>query len=551
MAPDRAGQTGRPTTASPADDEPDRAVPITPDDPLAVDPEASRLGTPAAVALGLLAGLCICAALPPWGWWPLALVGIALWVHVLGGRGGWARFWIGWAVGVGWFGPSTLWIWGLTGVGYPPTVLLGWGPYVGLAALVCPPDRRRVLALPAVLVVFEWLHVHVPFGGIPLSMLGMTQVDTLLPIARLGGELLVAAAVAALGVAVWLSGRHHVTATVVTAVVLGLVVVGGVWPVGTPVDTVMVAAIQGGGPQGTRYRSGEETEVFRRHMEATALVPEDAGVDLVVWPENAINVSGRFVDHPWLDDVRGEAARIGAPVVVGVVEDGPDVETTFSNFVTVVGPDGEVGDRYDKVRRVPFGEYVPLRSLFELFAEAQLPQRDQVPGDDVAVVDTHARELACPPEDPPPPVCDVEVGRVAVAISWEIFFSRRVREGVREGGQLVLNPTNGASYWLTQVQSQQVAASRLRAVESGRWVVQAAPTGFSAFISPDGEVLQRTDVSEQAVLYQEVDLLTGTTPAQALGATPALVLAAAGLALAWAPRRRVDRTDTTGAAPHS
>jgi apolipoprotein N-acyltransferase len=108
-------------------------------------------------------------------------------------------------------------------------------------------------------------------------------------------------------------------------------------------------------------------------------------------------------------------------------------------------------------------------------------------------------------------------GDVAVAISWEVFFSRRVREGVRDGGQFVANPTNGSSYWLTQIQSQQVAQSRLRATESGRWLVQAAPTGFSAIVDPRGELEQRSDISESVVLEATIERLGGTTPAQATG----------------------------------
>ena len=119
-----------------------------------------------------------------------------------------------------------------------------------------------------------------------------------------------------------------------------------------------------------------------------------------------------------------------------------------------------------------------------------------------------------------------------MVVSWEVFFSRRVREGVREGGQAILNPTNGSSYWLTQVQTQQIASSQLRAVESGRWLVQVSPTGFSAFVDPDGTVSQRTEVSEQKVITGTVRMLDSTTPAQALGALPALLLAAAAIAVA-------------------
>jgi apolipoprotein N-acyltransferase len=108
-------------------------------------------------------------------------------------------------------------------------------------------------------------------------------------------------------------------------------------------------------------------------------------------------------------------------------------------------------------------------------------------------------------------------GDAAVAISWEVFFARRVREGVRAGGEFVTNPTNGSSYWLTQVQSQQIAQSQLRATESGRWLVQAAPTGFSAVVGPRGELLQRSDVGEAVVLEATIERLRSTTPAQATG----------------------------------
>ena len=109
---------------------------------------------------------------------------------------------------------------------------------------------------------------------------------------------------------------------------------------------------------------------------------------------------------------------------------------------------------------------------------------------------------------------------------------------MREGGEVVLNPTNGSSYWLTQVQTQQVATSALRAAESRRWLLQAAPTGFSAVIDDHGRVLQRTDISEREVLYAEVPRLRALTPAQRLGDLPALLAAAAALLLVGRPRWR-------------
>jgi apolipoprotein N-acyltransferase len=176
--------------------------------------------------------------------------------------------------------------------------------------------------------------------------------------------------------------------------------------------------------------------------------------------------------------------------------------------------DGTVADRYEKVRRVPFGEYVPLRWLVAPFGPDELVPRDAVVGRGPAVLDT-------------------EVGRLGVVISWEVWFGDRARDAIGHGGQVLLNPTNGSSYSGTIVQTQQIAASRLRAIETGRWTLQVAPTGFTAFITETGEVLERTGISERAVLTETVELRDGQTIATRVGDWLAVGLAVAALAIAW------------------
>ncbi len=476
------------------------------------------------VGLGLVAGLLICASLPPWGWWPLAPIGLALWLHLLSDPSRMTRMLVSWAVGIAWFAPSTLWMWGLTAPGYVAAVLLGWGPLVAWVGLISPPDRRRLVVVPAALVVFEWFHSHAPFGGAPLSLLSMSQTRApLLPIATVGGTLLLSGAVALLGVVVYVAvfERRWKEPVAILAACAIVGATGALWPRGASPESVRIAAVQGGGPQGTRFTSAEAPLVFERHLEATRTLEPTDDLDLVVWPENAINVDGAFDDSPWKPQLAAEAVRLDATVVVGVVEDVPGDPEAFFNYVLAFEPDGTTSARYDKERRVPFGEYVPLRPLFEPIAGDALPPRDQVPGEGTAMI-------------------DIPPGPMAVAISWEVFFGRRVREGVRAGGEIVLNPTNGSSYWLTQVQSQQIASSSLRAAESGRWLVQVSPTGFSAIVDDHGRVLQETSIGEQHVLTADVPRLTGTTPAQALGDLPAMLislLALLAVALPWLRRQ--------------
>ena len=155
---------------------------------------------------------------------------------------------------------------------------------------------------------------------------------------------------------------------------------GALWPRGDVAGEVRVAIVQGGGPQGTRFAADEAPLVFQRHIEATRSIDASEDLDLVLWPENAINVNGAFADSPWGAELSVEAQRLGATILVGIVEDAPDDPDAFLNYVLAFEPDGTVAARYDKERRVPFGEYVPMRPLFEPFAAAVLPPKDQVPG---------------------------------------------------------------------------------------------------------------------------------------------------------------------------
>jgi apolipoprotein N-acyltransferase len=468
-------------------------------------------------ALAILAGLLLAASVPPFGWWPAAFIGVALWDQLLAGARPRARFLRSFLMAVAWFAPTMLWMVELTAIGYPVAVIV-YAAMVGLAGAAVPgraaPSWIRWIAMPAAFTLAEITRWTLPFGGVPLATTAMSQAAAPLgQIARVLCAIGVVFAVAVVGVALSAAWeRRWVVACGALAFVVALWGFAMVAPRGREVRVIRAAVVQGGGPQGTHAATSDSLAVFRRHLDASADV--HTPVDLVVWPENVVDVEGPIGANLQGAALSALAEQLDTTLVAGVTE-GVDAHT-FTNVAQVYLPDGSEGERYEKVRRVPFGEYVPLRSFIEWAAGSNsgLPARDARAGTGPAVLHTPA-------------------GSLAVAISWEIFFTNRGRDGVLHGGEILLNPTNGSSYWLTEVQSQQVASSRLRAIENDRWVLQAAPTGFSAIINPTGGLIERTGISERAVLEHEVGARSGDTIATRIGPNPMVGVSALLVALAW------------------
>lgn len=484
--------------------------------------EGIRRFVPALMALG--AGALLALSLPPWGWWPLAFVGLVLLDRAVADTSAAVRFRRTWLAGVGLLGPSTSWMAAFTPPGYVIEVV-AFSAILGLAVVLVPSSRWRWLGLPGAWVLFEAIKGRWPFGGVPLSELAIGQVaGPLGPVARIGGVLLVGVVTVAAGMALSAAiQRAWRPALALLAVVLVAIGAAAVAPTGESTgDVVTIAYIQGGGEQGTVDAETDDREVFLAHHDAT-LELEPGEADLIVWPENVVNIDGPIEEAREGRELADLAERMEAPIVAGVVE-GVDDEH-FSNAAVVFDVDGRIIARYDKVRRVPFGEYVPLRAVLDDVAGDALPSKDAITGRKQNTVDTPA-------------------GRFGIVISWEVFFGDRARDAVNGEGrvaEVLLNPTNGSSYTGTLVQSQQVASSRLRAIETGRWVVQVAPTGFSAFVSDTGEVHDRSAVSERRVEVRDVPDRDGRTLSLIWGPWPPFVLAVALVAAANLLDRRTPR----------
>jgi apolipoprotein N-acyltransferase len=460
-----------------------------------------RLGR---LAAAVLAGFLVAGSLPPWGFWPLALVGVSIAMTLLASEPDRRdRSRLGFAFGATWFAIGCGWMYQLTGPGYVAVIVIFGLMSAGGWALA-PSGRRAWLGGPIALTLAEALRFSWPVGGVPVASLPISQVaGPLASIGRLGGPVLTTLATFAVGsAAAALARRESRRIGALLAIGLVVLVVGGsVVPHGHRIGTVRMALVQGGGPQGTRAINDDSAEVFRRHEQASSDLPAD--VQVVVWPENVISVpDGGFSESALRLRIETLARTQGVPYVVGVT-DHPNSDDSFENSQVVVAPDGTLRDQYAKVRRVPFGEYIPMRKLFKaLGVDPPEVPRDAIAGTGPAIVDVPG------------------VGRLAVVISWEVFFGGRARDGVSRGGEVLINPTNGSSYTGAILQTQQVASSRLRAIETGRWVAQVSPTGFTAFVSPNGHVYQRTGQVERAVPVRTIDRRKGLTPYTVLGDKP-------------------------------
>jgi len=468
-----------------------------------------------ASGLALAGGVIATLALPPLGLWPLAFVGLALIDQSIADQGHLRRWGYGWIAGIGLLGPGLYWMNEFSAPGWlaasvASAAIFGLGPL--LAGSTAP---GRWVALPGGLVLVDLIRSTWPFDGVPVATIAETQIGgPLAPVVRLGGPLLLGALVVAGGIALSAAYTRSWRAAAAAA---GLVILLGAagWTTSNGSDSgqqLRVALVQGGGERGTRAINTPDEQAFGAQLVASDLVQPP--VDLVLWPEDVVDVDGDVAATREGNLVGDLASRLRATVIAGVVEGEEDV---FRNWAVAWGPNGEIADRYEKNVRVPFGEWIPFRSIVEEVADVSAVPRDAAVGHGPGFVRTPAGDLG-------------------VVISWEVFFARRARAAVNAGGRVLLVPTNASSFATDQMPEIELAVARLRALETGRWVLQAAPTGYSAVVDPDGRVHQHTDLGAREVLHASVPLRTGRTLYGRWGDGPLIVIALLALATPLIPR---------------
>ncbi len=280
---------------------------------------------------------------------------------------------------------------------------------------------------------------------------------------------------------------------------------------GSAQRTVTIAAVQGNVPRLGLDFNAQRRAVLDNHVRVTEELAADVAAgrkpqpDLVIWPENSSDIDP-LQNPDATAQIDRAADAIDAPILVGAVLRNADGLTT-SNTALVWQPRIGPVERNDKRRVQPFGEYLPMRDFFRLFSSYADRAGYFVPG-------------------PGPGAVDMAGVRVGVTICWEVAFDDLVADSVDAGAQVLAVPSNNATFGLSEMTYQQMAMSRVRAVEHDRPVIIATTSGVSATITRDGAVTASTRQFTPDVLVDRTVLRDTTTVASRLRAVPEWVLVA-------------------------
>ena len=486
-----------------------------------------------------LSGYANAAAFPGIGWWPLIFVGTALMLWSLNGRRVWSAFLVGFVGGFAFFGNHILWL----------TVYLGPVPWLALAAL-----ESIFFALGCVLMALAWRHVPRVWSGVGVQLVGLPAVlaglwvlrEAITSVWPYGGfswgrlafsqsDSTFAPLVAWLGV----SGFSFVIALisamllqavrtvrvpvsirgVIAATAFLIAALFPAWPV-LESGSIRVAAVQGNSNSGL-FAQIQPGDSLDDHLQATVPI-FGKKVDVIVWPENASDI----------DPLRNEQAaqtldfvseKMGAPLVTGTRTENAQGQT-FNSLLLWKSGSGSLA-QYDKIHPVPFAEYLPDRSFWYPFAPSLF---DLVPRD-------YSFGMR-------PNVLDINGAMAGVAICFDIVDDGLIHQMVDGGAEFILAPTNNADFGRSDESVQQVAIARLRAIETGRSVVNDSTVGVSAMFAPDGRVIAKLPTFTRGAMVETIPLSTTLTPAMFAGRQIEWMVAGFGLAslivgMVLAPRR--------------
>jgi len=436
--------------------------------------------------LSLLSGILLILPFPNYNLWILAWFGFVPLFFALKNKSKGKAFLLSYLTGIiFWFG-IIYWLAHVTLAGMIALVLY-LALYVGifgffLIAIGHRPSAIGLLLIPSFWVLLEYLRSHL-FTGFPWALLGYSQYLNLpvIQIADITGAWGVSFLVMMVNVAIYsvvscqLSVVRKIEKCLVVFLCLLVTLIYGYYKLNHSQlnhynSPIKISVIQGNISQELKWNEKARDFIMDRYLTLSKQAVKDRP-DLIIWPEAALPCI--LEEEPqYYETTRHFVQGVNTPLLLGAVtlEHG-----LYYNSALLISPGGQILNQYNKLHLVPFGEYIPLRKTF-WFLETIVPIGDFTVGREYTV-------FKSPVAGRRSPVI------FSVLICFEDLFPEISREFVKRGAGFLVNITNDAWFKKTSSPYQHLQASVFRALENRVFLVRAANTGISGFITPRGKII--------------------------------------------------------------
>lgn len=477
-------------------------------------------------------GVLLVAAFAPWSWYPLVVavpaVLLVLWLRSPPARAFWQGYWFG----AGYSGAGAYWVYySLHDFGQAAAAFAVFAVVVMVAVLALYyallawavaryANRCRwqaaLLFYPAAWVVAEWLR-SVLFSGFPWNLLGQALVGTpwsgVLPVFGVFGASWLAVFCAGAVVCVlFCSVRVKWAASALLAALLAAGAAAGArdWTTPRP-GGAGIALVQGNIPQSLKFDRGYLRRLFRTYRSLSEPV---IGREVILWPETALPVYSARAEKMFPGQLRRRLDAAGSELLTGIFHRDSAGGAAYNSLLNLSD-----GSYYHKRRLVPFGEYLPLRGLLELFRRfVIIPMSDLSAGAG-------------------PPLMRVGRHTAGVSICYEVAFGGDIADALPQADYLI-NVSNDSWFGDSPAPFQLLQMARVRAAENGRYLARVTSTGISAIIDDKGEVVDSIGLFQRGVVDGVVRLRGGMTPYSRWRDRPVLGASLAFLLLSLVPAVR-------------
>lgn len=362
-----------------------------------------------------------------------------------------------------------------------------------------------LLAIPALWVLSEWIRAWF-LTGFPWLNIGYSQTDSFLsglaPLFGVYGVSWFTIFIASLLVALHRFKRHQALAILAAITLLSIsnwTLTKINWTSAIERD-VSVALIQAAIPQKLKWRPDMREQSLELYM---ALSAPHWGDDLIIWPETAIPAFSHSVAD-FIDKLQQLIDKNHTTLLSGIPSKEPGAREYFNSVMMLSNK--EV-DWYHKRHLVPFGEYLPLKSFLGVILKfLQIPMSDFSPGQQET------------------PVLAAKGISMGISICYEDTFGEEVIMALPEATVLV-NVSNDAWFGDSLAPHQHLQMARMRALESGRYMLRATNTGISAIINEKGEIVLQSPQFKPTALAAQIRLFEGSTPYTMWGNYPVVITA--------------------------